>query len=404
MDEEKLKQHEAELNNFLADIFRVHNIDCKISDNLIIFPKQRMTACTRLFKRSSSTPQIIQLDVRLEIGLGREIIESVAGMGMDLNIAVADAWKNFLDNSFHTLLAAFFTNEFDDQVSRYKWEIDGHKYDVVISRIGIRGNHTESLPCTWLEEFKTLIKKQELTNETHWIRLYYAQSENEPISTEIILDNNLWKAVVPSVNSLSFPTSKDFFSLRIFMVLRDVLDVSHAAAVLGWMAGEEEEVIENELIKTGLSISDAEKAEQLIPLAFGRAYLKKITTAEFSNEAIIKDEQENEFRIDLESETFYSEAYLLANKIIEEGCINPQIFQNIFIQSAELDAYNNALSEGVEPNELNEAKFGAPVIYLPHYQPEEKKSEPEELIKEESPSNSEEPEIKKKPLWKFWKK
>ncbi|MBK5722044.1 hypothetical protein JGH11_14285 [Dysgonomonas sp. Marseille-P4677] len=396
MKEDILKQHESRLNNFLAETFRSHHVECSIRDNLIIFPKQRMTACAFLFNKSSSSAQIIQLDVKLEIGLGREIIESSVGMGLNIDITIENAWKNFLKNSFHTLLAAFFSDKFDDQINRYQWQIEGHMYDVVMSRTSIRGNHPEPLPGKWLKQFEDILRNQHLPQGTHWVRLYYAQSESEPISMEILLDNEVWKAVEKKVHSFDFPVYKDFFSLRVFVILRDVADVSHAASVMGWMADQEEELIEKELVKNGLSIPDAQKAIMFIQLAFGRAFLKKITTAEFPDEAIIKDKDEKEFKIDLNSEPFYTEAYILAERIIEKGCVNKEHFQNIVVKSAELNAYNNALSEGVDPEDLNNIRFAPPIIYLPNYQLVEKK----DALK----SSEQEIDTKKKQFWQFWRK
>ena len=129
MNDNKLIQHELQLNNFLAEAFRRHNIECDIEKDLIIFPHQYMTAWARIFNRSSSAiTVIVQLDIHLEIGLGKTIIESCAGMGTDEDIAIKDAWKNFLTNSFHIMLSAFFSKEFDHQVNNQQWIIDGRVY------------------------------------------------------------------------------------------------------------------------------------------------------------------------------------------------------------------------------------------------------------------------------------
>ena len=389
-----------QLNNFLAEAFRRHNIECDIEKDLIIFPHQYMTAWARIFNRSSSAiTVIVQLDIHLEIGLGKTIIESCAGMGTDEDIAIKDAWKNFLTNSFHIMLSAFFSKEFDHQVNNQQWIIDGRVYDVSLSNVTTRGSHPDPLPLRWLEQLEETIKKQPLTEETHWIRLYYAQSESELISGEILLDNEVWTGIEKFIHTFDFPTYKDFFSMQVFMVLKNHFDISRIAAIMAWMVGEDDDAIEQHLVADGLSLSDAEKANTFIPLAFGRVFLKGISTAEFSDEAIVTDETEKETAIKLSDEPIYTSAYQLAEKIMKEGCVNQEHFQNLFIQSAEFNAYNNALKDGAKVEDMNNSRFGEPVIYMPHYQPAEKKEYTTENIITEDAGKE-----KKKPSWKFWKK
>jgi hypothetical protein len=400
MNDNKLMQHESQLNSFLAEAFHKHNIECNIENDLIIFPRQHMTAWTCMLNRSSSTKAIIlQLDIHLEIGLGKVIIESCAGMGTNECSAIKDAWKNFLTNSFHTLLSAFFTKEFDDQINNHQWAIDGRIYDVTMSNVTTRGKHPDPLPLRWLQQLEDIIQSQTLEEGTHWVRLYYAQSESELISGEILLDNDVWTSVEKTVFRFDFPTYKDFFSIRVFIVLKDNLDISHVAATMAWMAGEDDMAIERQMMENGLSLSDAEKANAFIPLAFGRVFLKGITTAEFSDEAIITDGTGNEKTISLNDEPIYTSSYLLAEKIMKEGCVNKEHFQNLFIQSAEFNAYNNALKDGAKAEDMNNARFDVPVIYMPHYQPSEKKEKATENIITEKTGKE-----KKKPSWKFWKK
>ena len=395
MNDSRLTQHEPDLNIFLAEAFRKHNIECTIEKGLIVFPFQHMTAWAHVFSRSSSPNVIIlQLDIHLEIGLGKTIIESCSGMGIDEDTAIKDARKSFLTSSFHTFLSAFFIKKFDNHVNNQQWIIDEHTYDVTISNVTTRGKHPDPLPLHWFEQLEETIKIQSLPEGTHWVRLYYAQSESELISGEILLDNEAWTSIEKFVYKFDFPAYKDFFSMRVFIVLKDNFDISRMAATMAWMVGEDDDAIERKMVADGLSLSDAEKANAFIPLAFGRVFLKGITTAEFSDEAIVTDETEQEITIKLSDEPIYTLAYQLAEKIMKEGCVNQEHFQNLFIQSAEFNAYNNALKDGAKVEDMNNAKFSEPMIHMPHFQPAEKKEKATEQMSNE----------KKKSSWKFWKK
>lgn len=247
MDNDNLKTYESGLNEFLADTFRKHNIDCEIKEDIVVFPKQRITASTALVNRSSSSSAfILQLDVKFEIGQGRTIIESYAGLGMSMESAVSDTWKNFMKYSFHTLLAAFFSNEFEEQIEREQWLIGQQPYEVIISHSGIRGDVPKPFSTQWFDQLKTLIKSQQLSYDTHWIKLYYAQSENEPISLEILLDNEVWRTVEKEVQSFSFPHHKEFYSIRILIIIKKVADIDQVATTTSVMANENKEPIGKE--------------------------------------------------------------------------------------------------------------------------------------------------------------
>lgn len=206
--------------DILVKTFRKHGIDCEMQDGIIIFEKQLMTACAKLFDRTTSDLKILQIDVKLDIGLGRSIVESCAGFGKDAEAAFADVWENFLRNSFHVLLGAFFSAEYDDQIHRDEWVIGGNHYDVTMSNVGIRGKMPENLTMKWHDQLEDMIKAKNLTEETHWIRLYYAQSGGEVYSREILLDNEIWKNAEPEVNQFEFPVTEGFLSVRVFMVLK----------------------------------------------------------------------------------------------------------------------------------------------------------------------------------------
>lgn len=354
-------------NRVLAEIFRKHNIECEIQGDSIIFEKQQITAATKVFDRTSSAAKVLQIDVKLNIGLGRSIVESCAGFGDDFESALANAWENFLRNSFHVLLGAFFSTEYDDQIHRYQWNINGNTYEVTMSNIGLRGKLPEKLETKWHDQLEEIIQSQKLTHETHWIRLYQAQAAGEVYSCEILLDNDVWTDVESTVQKFDFPQTEKFLSVRVFMVLKSNFDISRTAMIIAWMADAEYDDMQNRLIEQGLSTLDTEKAEVFIPLAFGRAFLKKNIKSTFSDTATIQNDDEKSFEINLNNEKFYTAAYKLAEDILENGCVNYDLFKTLVLQSSEVNAYNNALNEGAKPEDLDDASFGAPSIYLPSY-------------------------------------
>lgn len=399
MNNNKLTEQEINIQSLLTEAFHKHGVECKEENNQIVFPQQFMTCRVHLFDKSSSA-SIVQMDVNFEFGLGKIITESTVGIGLTLDIAIEDAFQAFLKSSFHVILSAFFTHDYDNHVNLKEWFIGNKKYTAIISNVSVRGEAPDPLPVKWLDQLENLFQNQEYLPGTHWIKLYYAQSEREMISSEILLDNKVWTEVEKTVRNFDFPSARDFLAVRIFIILQDDTDVSQMAATMAWMSGEDEEDVLQELTKTGTSPLDAEKALIFIPLAFGRVFLKSIASSHFSDEAVITDETEKQTTINLNDEPIYVAAYQLAKYIMTEGLNNKEDFQTIVALSSEVNAYNNALMDGAKPEDMDGGHFGSPMIFLPHYQPAEK--EKNKIINK--PPQQQQAEKKKKPFWKFWSK
>lgn len=390
----ELIEYKEQLNNFLTDTFRQYGVECEVKDGIVIFRREHITAYTKLFEISASTTILLQLDVILKIGVGKEIVESCVGIGIDADAAMKDAWKKFLSNAFHVLLSAFFALESGEQVDHHKWIISGRAYDVFISQMNIRGDVPNPFPMEWYNKLESLIKEQDLKSGIHWIRLFYAQSANETMTCEILLDNEEWKSFEVEAKSVMFPRSNDFLSIRFFMVLQDGLDINRASAILAEIGDEESEVIVGELQKSGMTIDNAEKAEIFIPLAFGRFFLKEMGATIFSNEATIINDRDEEIKISLTDEVIYTEAYRLARKTVLKGGMSQKELNTILSLSSEFNAYNDTLLHGLNHKNIIVEENSSPlIIYLPNYRK-----------KEEFSHRHDGKRRAKKPSWMFWKK
>ncbi|MFL9483619.1 DUF6348 family protein [Chitinophagaceae bacterium LWZ2-11] len=351
-------------NNVIVNLFAKHGISCEISDGILLFEKQHIIVHTRLFRRTHAAVIMLQLDFHLEFGFGKEIIESCTGMGDDLQSALNDAWINFTINSFHTLLAAFFTPDYDDQIERSDLHITDNRFTMICNPIITRGKQPGNTTTEWLQQFNTEITKHRLSNETHWIRLYYAGTSENIYGHEVLLDNNNWTELESLLPSFNFPITNEFSSVRLFMILQPGFDIARAAMTLGWMKNEEPEKIIARFAEDGMSLPTASKAYAFIPLAFGRAFLKTISNVGFSDKAILLTKENNEKEINLEDEPIFSLAYKLADDALKNRRLNRDHFITIISQSAEFNAYNNALIEGTKKEDLDAAKFEPPVITL----------------------------------------
>ena len=210
---------------FLLSLFEEHKIHAVCEDGWVVLTDYDLRASCAVFNlREPSNGKSLQLDVCIEIGMGRALIESFGGIGGGWEEALADAGQNFISNSFHVILAAFFTEGYDEQISRETWEIDGVERTVILGNIGLRGSkaaEANTLPLDWFEAFEQKIKERPLDEGSHWIRLYYAHLDNKTIACEVLLDNETWDELQDEMADFDWPERKDFYSVRLFLIVTE---------------------------------------------------------------------------------------------------------------------------------------------------------------------------------------
>ncbi len=209
-----------ETNLLLKQLFEAHGLTATIQGDWLLFQEGGVKVNGEIVgEQRQKQGLIIQLDIRVQIQ-GRTIIESFAGMGDSTKAALESGLENFAHNSLHVFIGAFLDPK-DDLVLREIWSIGGQKRLAIIGQMGIRGKiPTENdVHLTWFKHFEERIKKTQLTKDLHWVRLYYAQMNEQQMVCEILLDNEPWAQMQEEMAEIDWPKSKAFFSLRIFIIL-----------------------------------------------------------------------------------------------------------------------------------------------------------------------------------------
>ena len=307
------------------------------------------------------------------------ILESFAGLGKDFETATIDAFENFKNNSFHTILSAFFTSKFDQEINKYSWQINGKNFEIVSSNIGIRGKQPHKLSTEWLNQFETEVQKLKLDEGTHWIRLFFAQHETQTSVCEVLLDNEYCIPLQQKAEKFAWHKQEDFYSIRVFMILKSGIDFERVVKIVG--SDEEYEDAFLKLERMGLSELEIEKAFAYIPEAFGRKLNQDMGIAgTYSNKAVVMNTAKEQFEINLDNEEMYTKATVLITELTKNGW-NDNLKQIAFT-SAVFNTLNTALNEGAKLEDFDCSNFSA-IFYIPTYS--------------KTTINKQ-----KKPFWKIW--
>ena len=299
------------ISEFLQKLFQQHGVDAVVEDDWIVFPQYGRRANGDFCNLRDGQIKSVQLDVRVEAMCGRLLIESCAGLGASPDEAKRDALAAFTRNAFHVILAAFFRpHEEDDQVERETWIIGGKSRNITLGSCITHGKPPKPYPQEWLPYLQRKLVEQPLADGTHWLRIYYAQSDDKTMACEALLDNEEWLPVQQAMASFDWPKSENFYSLRLFLAIQGGPDISDA--LLALQAGSDRDEFVQNLIQQGWSEAQAEKAFALIPLAYGRCLLQEMPVA-FTSEALVADWHTRRPReILLLDEPWYAQAWEMA--------------------------------------------------------------------------------------------
>jgi hypothetical protein len=344
-------------NELLLQLFRTHGVEAVPQDDWITFPGRTIRASAAIVRElPQRTALTVQLDVRLEVGPRRTIIESFAGVGQTLEKASADAVVNFVATSFHVLLAAFFRPD-DEQVTREEWTVGGRPALVTIGNAGIRGK--PPVPAGqlvgWFGRLRAKLEEQQLRPGTHWASAYHGQMQGRSLACEARLDNVVWPEMQSELAAFAWPAAEDFYGVRLFLVLQVQKggEVSPQTAVAwladivaGWGDFTEDDVY-TALAEAGVPIALADRAYKFTQTAWGRELLAGLGISFAPTYLCLNGAGEVVESGLLADEPCFATAVGLARKY--RGAPG---FLRLAVMSADVNTVNNALHAGSKPENL----------------------------------------------------
>ena len=208
----------TEITAALQHLLEAHGLACT-TENDWVLPHGQLPAVRAFWHQGEITGR---LDIHVLMEGGTLIEEAFGGLGTGED-GFHDALQNFMRNSLHVLLAAFWGKDEHDQMTTETWQIGGINFRAYIGNFGTRamlGGHAH-IPPQLFPELQSTITKQPLGAGLHWIRTFFANSNGEP-TFEALLDNQDWPAGMACLKSIPWKKTKGYYSVRNFLVLRAI--------------------------------------------------------------------------------------------------------------------------------------------------------------------------------------
>lgn len=206
------------VNNLLAKLLNAHGVDFAEESGWLL-PYAKLPAVRATWYDSEDRPSGL-LRIEVYIKLDQVLEECFAGMPTKEG-KLNDAMGNFVTNSFHVLLSAFWNKHDPEQVETENWHIGGENYVAFIGPYGIRGAEGTQRVIPQ-EAFKTIeksISSSVLSKDVNWFRIFFCNIGNGEMVFEALQNNGIWESGVSALKSLDWQEKDQYYSFRNFIVL-----------------------------------------------------------------------------------------------------------------------------------------------------------------------------------------
>jgi hypothetical protein len=172
---------------------------------------------------------VVQLDITL-IFQNERFVESFVAQATTVEDAIANTFEQFETNVLHALIMAFWEQgkKVENGVGRDVWEINGHRWEVVVSNYGYRGSEEldDILPDLdmMFDAIKSSIEAYPLTKEVYAVRTVYNNTTNNEPVIEALINNEEFPELQQAIAKLEWKPSDDFYSIRNLVLLMRLRD------------------------------------------------------------------------------------------------------------------------------------------------------------------------------------
>ena len=172
---------------------------------------------------------VVQVDISM-LFPEQHFIESFVVQARTVEEAVTEAMDQFEVNVLHSFIMAFWegAKKEENGVGTDIWEINGHRWQAVVSNYGYRGvddfdNVIDDLDTLYVA-IEEQIKVFPVQEDIYAIRTVYTNtSEGEPV-VETYINNQEFPALNDAVSNLGWKNSQNFYSVRNLVLLMKLKD------------------------------------------------------------------------------------------------------------------------------------------------------------------------------------
>jgi len=172
---------------------------------------------------------VVQVDIHILLAK-QSFTESFVGHASTVEEAIASAFEQFEVNTLHTLIMAFWDNakKVENGVGTDTWEINGHKWQAVISNYGYRGDEPldeiiDDSDSMYMEVEKA-IKALPLDKDIYAVRSVYTNVGDGRRVTEALINNEEFLELENAISGLKWKHTEGYYSVRNLVLVMKLIE------------------------------------------------------------------------------------------------------------------------------------------------------------------------------------
>ncbi|MGY3233082.1 hypothetical protein ACVWWJ_004566 [Luteibacter sp. HA06] len=207
------------IQNTLIDLFAEHGVELEPDEDWLLTEGDDYPALRGIWHEGKDGG-MGRLDIDIVLDEERTIEESFGGIGTG-KAGCRDALDSFARNDFYVMLAACWHLASEEKLATHELTAGVHRFKAYIGDFTLRGEKDApmEIPEDGLSALEAAISTAPLTNDVHWIRVFYGNVGDGKTQVEVLLDNEPWAAGHKAIASVEWPQLDRYYSLRNFIAL-----------------------------------------------------------------------------------------------------------------------------------------------------------------------------------------
>ncbi len=167
---------------------------------------------------------VVQLDITM-LFPNNQFVESFVAQATTVEDAIANTFEQFETNALHPFIMAFWENgkKVENGVGTEIWEINGHRWQAVISNYTYRGqkDFDTIIPDidTMFETIKSSLEAYALTEDIYAVRTVYTNGSDGQQVVEGLINNEEFPQLQEAISELGWIGLEEFYSVRNLVLL-----------------------------------------------------------------------------------------------------------------------------------------------------------------------------------------
>ncbi len=216
---------DLDINKRLVELLEAHDMEVGQTDDYFFVEGMFPGIVAQAFEMEDfGTSVVVQVDITM-LFPNDSFVESFVAQAPTHEEAIDNIFEQFESNVLHAFIMAFWgkAKRVENGVGTDIWEINGHKWEAIISNYGYRGyeDFDTIIPeiDTMYDAIKSSIEAYPLSKDIYAIRTVYTNtSEGEPV-IEALINNEPFLELQEAISKLEWRASDKFYSVRNLVLL-----------------------------------------------------------------------------------------------------------------------------------------------------------------------------------------